>query len=97
MALFIINTGVIGLLLVGALVLFFVIRSSRIHKKMEAEKTKSWARIIDGNQIELDVLKTETAGYIRSTFKLIYDLYEDLIQTLEAEKSGHIDRYRKEL
>ncbi|HRX23100.1 MAG: inorganic phosphate transporter [Chitinophagales bacterium] len=96
-ALFIINTGVIGLLLVGALVLFFVIRSSRIHKKMEAEKDESWAGIIDGNQIELDVLKTETAGYIRSTFKLIYDLYEDLIQTLEAEKSGHIDRYRKEL
>ena len=69
MALFIINTGVIGLLLVGALVLFFVIEAARIHKKMEAEKTKSWAGIIliDGNQIELDVLKTETAGYIRST------------------------------
>ena len=67
MALFIINTGVIGLLLVGALVLFFVIRSSRIHKKMEAEKTKAGPGIMDGTRSNWTYLKPklqDTSGQL---------------------------------
>ena len=97
MAILLANTGIWGLLGLVVVVVAIIIRSSMLHRKLEASRSKELERVLDKQDILLDELKEETSMYVDNTLQMLSSLVNGLYESLRTEKLGSLKADKKEL
>ena len=97
MAILLANTGIWGLLGLVVVVVAIIIRSSMLHRKLEASRSKELERVLDKQDILLDELKEETSMYVENTLQMLSSLVNGLYESLRTEKLGSLKADKKEL
>ncbi len=97
LAILLANTGIWGLIGLVVVVVAIIVRSSVLHRKLEAARSKELERVLDKQDILLDELKLETAAFVENALKMQSSLIDGLYHSLETEKLDSLKADRKEL